>query len=105
MDDFGTGYSSLSYLTQLPIDVLKIDQSFVSSIETSPHDGVIASAVIGMGNNLNLCVIAEGVETWMQVEFLRKRHCDEAQGFLFSRPVPADAFAALLAAGPPLLAA
>ncbi len=105
VDDFGTGYSSLSYLTQLPIDVLKIDQSFVSSIETSPHDGVIASAVIGMGNNLNLCVIAEGVETWMQVEFLRKRHCDEAQGFLFSRPVPADAFAALLAAGPPLLAA
>ncbi len=88
VDDFGTGYSSLSYLTQFPIDVLKIDQSFVSSIETSPHNGVIASAVIGMGNNLQLHVIAEGVENWMQVEFLRNRHCQEAQGYLFSRPVP-----------------
>lgn len=105
VDDFGTGYSSLSYLTQFPIDVLKIDQSFVSSIEIGPHDGVIATAVIGMGNNLDLCVVAEGVETWAQVEFLRQRHCDEAQGFLFSHPVPADAFAKLLVAGPPLLAA
>ncbi|MDQ7248092.1 putative bifunctional diguanylate cyclase/phosphodiesterase [Dongia sedimenti] len=105
VDDFGTGYSSLSYLSQFPIDVLKIDHSFVSSIETGPHDGIIASAVIGMGNNLDLCVVAEGVETWAQVEFLRQRHCDEAQGFLFSHPIPSDAFAKLLVAGPPRLAA
>jgi EAL domain-containing protein (putative c-di-GMP-specific phosphodiesterase class I) len=84
---------------------LKIDQSFVSSIEVSPHNGVIASAVIGMGNNLKLRVIAEGVENWVQVEFLRKRNCEEAQGYFFSRPVPADAFAKLLAARSPLMAA
>jgi EAL domain-containing protein (putative c-di-GMP-specific phosphodiesterase class I) len=105
VDDFGTGYSSLSYLTKFPIDILKIDQSFVSSIRASNHDGIIASAVIGMGSSLKLSVIAEGVEDWGQLAFLQQRRCAEGQGFLFSRPVPAADFAELLAAGVPLMAA
>jgi len=105
VDDFGTGYSSLSYLTKFPIDILKIDQSFVSSIETSPHNGIIAGAVIGMGNSLKLNVVAEGVENWLQLAFLKQRHCEEGQGFLFSRPVVAKQFSELLATGMPHMVA
>jgi EAL domain-containing protein (putative c-di-GMP-specific phosphodiesterase class I) len=95
VDDFGTGYSSLSYLTQFPIDALKVDQSFVREI--APRDGSpIITAVISMGKSLNQRVIAEGVETWVQVEFLRSQQCEEAQGFHFGRPLAADQFAALL---------
>ena len=98
-DDFGTGYSSLNYLRSLPLDSIKIDQSFVSDIGTvnseSGAEGLV-SAVIGIGQSLNLKVIAEGVENHQQLAFLRQQWCDQIQGFLFSRPIPADDFATLL---------
>jgi len=96
LDDFGTGYSSLSYLKQFPIDTLKIDQSFVRDIASPKEEGIIVSAVIAMGNSLKKRVIAEGVETPSQLEFLTDRNCEEGQGYLFSRPVGADAFGILL---------
>ena len=100
IDDFGTGYSSLSYLNQFPIDVLKIDQSFVHAISPDTgNNGVIVSAVIGMGNSLRQRVIAEGVEGRGQLEFLRAKHCDEGQGNLFSRPFDVNPMQALLEAG------
>jgi diguanylate cyclase (GGDEF)-like protein/PAS domain S-box-containing protein len=99
VDDFGTGYSSLSYLQQFPIDTLKIDQSFVRDLAVASDNGIIVAAVIGMGRNLRLRVIAEGVETNEQCQFLRGLECDEGQGFYFSRPVAADQFARLLATG------
>jgi diguanylate cyclase (GGDEF)-like protein/PAS domain S-box-containing protein len=101
VDDFGTGYSSLSYLRKFPIDALKIDQSFVRQITTPPHDTTIVSAIISMGRSMNLRVIAEGVETFQELSFLQAHECDEAQGYYFSRPVPADQFAQLLETGIP----
>ncbi len=89
VDDFGTGFSSLSYLRQFPIDVLKIDRSFVNEIKSVSDDGFIVSAVIGMGNSLKLRVVAEGIENEIQLAFLQVRDCEEGQGYLFSRPVPA----------------
>jgi EAL domain-containing protein (putative c-di-GMP-specific phosphodiesterase class I) len=99
VDDFGTGYSSLSYLRKFPIDALKIDQSFVRQITTSPDETSIVTAVISMGRSLKLRVIAEGVETEEELAFLQAHHCDEAQGYFFSRPVPPQQFAKLLEAG------
>ncbi|WP_072767377.1 bifunctional diguanylate cyclase/phosphodiesterase [Nitrosospira sp. Nsp11] len=99
IDDFGTGYSSLSYLRQFPIDTLKIDQSFVSRITSSPDDATIVSAVINMGKSLKLRVIAEGVETPEQRTFLLAKHCDEGQGYYFSHPITAEALATLLQTG------
>jgi diguanylate cyclase (GGDEF)-like protein/PAS domain S-box-containing protein len=96
IDDFGTGYSSLSYLKRLPIDVLKIDQSFLHQMNGSPDGTAIAIAIIRMGKCLNLRVVAEGVESAEDLAFLKEHDCDEAQGFYFSQPVPADQFAALL---------
>jgi diguanylate cyclase (GGDEF)-like protein/PAS domain S-box-containing protein len=96
VDDFGTGYSSLSYLRQFPIDVLKIDQSFVHQITTDPDDSTIVSAIIDMGKNLKKRVIAEGIETQAQLAFLQSHCCAEGQGYLFSRPLPATEFAHLL---------
>ncbi|WP_020654895.1 bifunctional diguanylate cyclase/phosphodiesterase [Massilia niastensis] len=96
IDDFGTGYSSLSALKSFPISRLKIDKSFVCDLADSPDDQAIAMAVISLGHKLNLRVIAEGVETEQQRDFLRANDCDEMQGYLFSRPVPAADLAALL---------
>ena len=97
IDDFGTGYSSLSYLKRFPIDSLKIDQSFVRDVTTNAEDAAITTSIILMGKSLNLKVVAEGVETQSQLEFLRVLECDEAQGFLFSRPVSGEKAAQLLA--------
>jgi EAL domain-containing protein (putative c-di-GMP-specific phosphodiesterase class I) len=99
VDDFGTGYSSLSYLTKFPIDALKIDQSFVRQITTTPDETTIVSAVIAMGRSLKLRVVAEGVETLEELAFLQAHNCDEAQGYYFSRALPADRFAQLLETG------
>jgi len=95
VDDFGTGYSSLNYLKQFPIDVLKIDRSFVDGLPHGEQDAMIARAIIAMAHSLNLMVIAEGVESQAQLDFLREHGCDEVQGFLFGRPMTAEQFAAL----------
>jgi EAL domain-containing protein (putative c-di-GMP-specific phosphodiesterase class I) len=96
MDDFGTGYSSLSYLTQLPLDQLKIDQSFVRNIDVKHSDAVIVQTIIGMAHNLGMEVIAEGVETEDQRAFLEQHGCALCQGYLFGRPAPIEAFEASL---------
>ncbi len=88
MDDFGTGYSSLSYLKKFPIDVIKIDRSFIKDIPENEDDMEITSAVIAMAHNLKLKVVAEGIETAAQLGFLRRQHCDVGQGYLFDRPIP-----------------
>ena len=98
VDDFGTGYSSLSYLQQFPIDVLKMDQSFVQRISSDPNDTTIVRAIIDMGRNLKHRVIAEGIETQEQLAFLQARHCSEGQGYLFSRPLAATQMASLIRA-------
>ena len=97
VDDFGTGYSSLSYLKQFPLDGLKIDQTFVRDVMYHADNGIIVQAVIGMGHNLRLEVVAEGVETQAQFDFLRDLHCDVGQGYYFSPALPADRFASLIA--------
>jgi len=99
IDDFGTGYSSLSYLERFPIDTLKIDQSFVRFIENPETDAVLARAIISLAHSLNLKVIAEGVETETQLEFLREENCDACQGYYFSKPVPAEEFETLMVEG------
>jgi diguanylate cyclase (GGDEF)-like protein/PAS domain S-box-containing protein len=102
IDDFGSGYSSLGYLQQLPIDAVKIDQRFVGGAR-SPGDAAIVTAIINVARTLQLRVVAEGVETSEQFEFLRSCQCHEAQGYLFSPPVDAEAFARFVAAGEPFL--
>ena len=99
IDDFGTGYSSLSYLKKFPINALKIDRSFIQQINEN-QTGIVA-AIISMGRSLGLRVVAEGVETTEELEFLQSHLCDEAQGFYFSRPLPPENFAELLRTGLP----
>jgi diguanylate cyclase (GGDEF)-like protein/PAS domain S-box-containing protein len=99
VDDFGTGYSSLSYLTKFPIDSLKIDQSFVRQITTTPEETTIVSAVISMGRSLKMRVVAEGVENMGELAFLQAHECDDAQGYYFGRPVVPEQFARVLANG------
>ncbi len=101
VDDFGTGYSSLSYLRRFPIDVLKIDKTFVQDLGSGDGDSAIVQAIIALGTSLNYRVIAEGVETPQQLALLNAQHCGEGQGFLFSRPLTADVLAALLRTSPP----
>ena len=92
IDDFGTGYSSLSYLRRFPIDVLKIDQSFIRGLSRDSNDAALVSAIISLGRSLKLTIIAEGVETLEQLDFLKAHQCEEGQGFYFSKAVEPDAF-------------
>jgi diguanylate cyclase (GGDEF)-like protein/PAS domain S-box-containing protein len=96
IDDFGTGYSSLSYLRRLPVDALKIDQSFLKAVESDATTMSLVQAIVSVAHSLGLCVIAEGVETELQLEALRQVGCDKVQGYLFGRPVPAEAAESLL---------
>lgn len=99
VDDFGTGYSSLSYMKRLPIDLLKIDQSFVKDLPSNSNDTAICRAIIAMAHSLNLRVLAEGVETEEQMQFLRKENCDEMQGYLYSKPISADEITEMIRQG------
>jgi EAL domain-containing protein (putative c-di-GMP-specific phosphodiesterase class I) len=98
VDDFGTGYSSFSYLKHLPLDALKIDRSFVREVTMSLDDAAITTAIIAMGHALGLHVVGEGIETEAQRQVLLEQGCDEMQGYLFSRPVPPEQLAQVLAA-------
>jgi EAL domain-containing protein (putative c-di-GMP-specific phosphodiesterase class I) len=100
IDDFGTGFSSLSYLSKLPVDTLKIDRSFVVDMTLTSEGLALVSTIINLAHALKLKVVAEGVETQEQARLLRLLNCDEMQGFLYSRPVPADRFEALFLARP-----
>ncbi len=99
IDDFGTGYSSLTYLKKMPLDILKIDQSFVRDIETDVNDAAIVDTIISMATHLDLKVIAEGVETRFELEFLKEKGCPLYQGYYFSKPVPNEQFVKLLKTG------
>ena len=96
LDNFGTGYSSLAQIRHFPIDTLKVDRSFIRNLPQDSKDKAITEAIIAMGKTLSLTVVAEGVETQAQEDFLREHICDEMQGFYFSKPIAPDKFADLL---------
>ena len=96
MDDFGTGYSSLSYLQSFPFDKIKIDQSFISKVKNNPQSAAIVRGVIGLAHGLNLPVLAEGVETKAQLDFLAAESCDEVQGYFLGRPHPISEYSKLV---------
>ena len=96
LDDFGTGYSSLSYLHRLPVNTLKIDKSFIRNINLNSDAKILTKAIVAMAHSLSLEVVAEGIETKKELEFLRKMHCDYAQGFYYSEPLSADKFSLYL---------
>jgi EAL domain-containing protein (putative c-di-GMP-specific phosphodiesterase class I) len=98
MDDFGTGYSSLSYLQSFPFDKIKIDQSFISNVKSNPQSAAIVRAVIGLAHGLDLPVLAEGVETIAQLDFLAAESCNEVQGYLMGRPYPIHEYSELIGA-------
>jgi EAL domain-containing protein (putative c-di-GMP-specific phosphodiesterase class I) len=95
-DDFGTGYASLTHLRDFPIDILKIDQSFVAGLGRKPQNTAIVKAIVELGHNLGMHVVAEGIETDGQLDFLRSIRCDSGQGYIVSKPVAADIVAGLL---------
>jgi EAL domain-containing protein (putative c-di-GMP-specific phosphodiesterase class I) len=99
LDDFGTGYSSLNYLRRFPVDSLKIDRSFIADVASDPSGASVVTSVIDIAHNLGLTAVAEGVETREQLVFLLGCGCDMFQGFLFSKPLPAEEFADLLREG------
>ena len=101
MDDFGTGYSSLSYLQSFPFDKIKIDQSFISNVKSNPQSAAIVRAVIGLAHGLNLPVLAEGVETRAQLDFLAAESCNEVQGYLMGRPHPILEYSELIGCDDP----
>ena len=105
VDDFGTGYSSLTYLSRFPIDELKIDRSFVRGVPGERQNSAIVGAIIVLGRELGMNVVAEGVETKEQLQFLAQRRCNEFQGYLCSRPAPAEQFAQLVRRSLPQAAA
>ncbi len=96
LDDFGTGFSSLSYLKDFPIDTLKIDQSFIQPLEQDPGSAAIVQGIISLGHSMHLKILAEGIETQGQLALLRRFGCDEGQGYLFGKPMPAASFERLL---------
>jgi EAL domain-containing protein (putative c-di-GMP-specific phosphodiesterase class I) len=100
LDDFGTGYSSLAYLSKLPLDALKVDRSFVRGMTENADDTSIISTIISLAQSLRLKVVAEGVETEQQAQLLRLLRCDQAQGYLFSKPLPLEEVERLLAGSP-----
>jgi len=100
LDDFGTGYSSLAYLRRFPLDVLKIDRSFIAGLDRDEHDAAIVEAILQMARTLGLTVVAEGVERPEQLERLRELGCERAQGRLLAEPMPADAIERLMASAP-----
>ncbi|MEB0165408.1 EAL domain-containing protein, partial [Glaciimonas sp. CA11.2] len=99
IDDFGTGFSSLSYLTRFPVDIIKIDQSFIANLDKKPEAGSIILTVIALAKSLALRTVAEGVETVEQLDFLHANACDAIQGYYFSRPLPSSEVLALLRSG------
>jgi EAL domain-containing protein (putative c-di-GMP-specific phosphodiesterase class I) len=101
LDDFGKGYSSLNYLKEFPVHAIKVDMAFVAGLPGSPKDAAIVKAMIALAHNLGLCCLAEGIERKEQLAFLQKEGCDLGQGYLYSRPVPEEAFEALLKQGFP----
>src|SRR5690606_2529951 len=94
IDDFGVGYSSLAYLRNFPVSLVKIDRSFIAHVVERPNDAVIVRAVINLAHNLGIPVVAEGIETQAQLDFLRANHCDLIQGYFIARPTPAAALSA-----------